>query len=55
MVKALRFAGSQFTLSPITTPTEKLPVKVPLASKNKFMLQHGEIDHRQHAGIHSDS
>jgi len=37
--------------------TGKLSVQVPCDSKKKKqnVLQDGEIDHRQHAGIHSDS
>ena len=38
MVNTLRFVGSHFTLSLITTPTEQLSVSVPLASKRKLYV-----------------
>jgi hypothetical protein len=49
------FARSQFTLSLVTKPIEKLTVKF-LCDKqgNQFMLQGGVLDYRQHAEYHSD-
>jgi len=53
--KSVIFARSQFTLSLVTKPIEKLTVKF-LCDKqgNQFMLQGGVLDYRQHAEYHSD-
>ena len=46
---------NHFTLFLFTTPTEELCVNVSCGSKeNQLILQNGEINHRHHAGIHSN-
>jgi hypothetical protein len=55
-VQAVRSAASNITLSLVTTPTEKLRVKISCGKQKKnIKLQDGEIDHRQHAEIDSNS
>ena len=52
-VKTVRSARSQFTFCRFTTPKWKRSMKVACDKlENQFMLQDGEIYHRQHAGIH---
>jgi hypothetical protein len=52
MVKYLKFAGRNFTLSPLITPTEKLTVNVPCGARKQFMERDATVSMLEFIPIH---